>query len=1305
MNKLTVKISFFIKGSTLVIVVTKSLCDSEKNLTIKILFMRIGRNDRCPCGSGLKYKKCCIDKPKNSLLQIRPSKKMDSITFFSKYDKLELLKIFAGLSILPENHGKNVRLEELVVKTFLSEKYGADAPNSTVLDQFLAEAYSSHDMEDLCTNTFTDLITFLGGDYVIFPGITENGQGLLSNQLGSIFHWPNSNIPEWFKDNTVTASLFMLGISDLIAKRLGYTRYMVDSSETNKLIVPDNYKLEQLKNAIFISKEEMTDFLEKKNISPEIVDFFTIDPEREITESSIDPFSNAILYKPILKTEEGYIILSPTTICLSLSRFIWNMAENNQCMKEVNDAYHAFAWNNLQLGLDKLGFDFVSIHEIVLDEDMKAGFYQFDSDKIAFVRYLGDSGKNYSFSEFGFEDIASLEGVGQPTKIVSALRNVEKYKDFKIFSISIPSVIGGILMYSIKEDGADEILAMPIQELDVLIQMRNVDAIDLWKFAKSRKALVKSNPLFFSFSTLDLLQVFIENSNSFYLSDESANVAPFAEPGDARDWCIEAKTKTDKHSILRKKGSGYSFVGVEKKDSFMPVYYNQHELLTGNPCFAVEGYDNPIWVMPHSTPTVASYGLKNMYFQISEGISYWLWQIQENIKMYIKPLLVKPFEIKFEFDNPEKFDAIERNYKREENLETYFNLVLEDSGFKLIIPKEIVAYLYGGDNEGERVLVSQILKGFNELLVREGFDMIPEAKVEETVENDVPLGMKKKFYILDTVDNLLMDPTNLKNYRYIQEYDSGKVLDQIVGLLGDKCPAIGEIATKDERLKLVRGITNDALFGLLNAKLENFNSLELLKRLTGLNESLIRKRELLKIEIPTRIACFVTEEQQIEDVYLTLSKLNRTTVSVRCLIEHLAAEQKDGGKIPSTTDVDELIAIMDQIIKWGSIADMIFFDLFDVKMSVLPSGRIGTIKQEMADVFDPYHKSKTSENVHDTVEAFDQIFAQNLQDKNVSDVPEKLDKAFIEDYGVSFTRICYFIDILSEIGFKQAFDYASFPLDKLKEEINKNAVLKFSDSEFDSVLNYLSLEKRGTVHFLPKNSGFEISDIVPFKYNRMLSLLRKPIVLFGEQSSSDRIVFWGPRQVLDSKRILADQCQSGRLRVPKKESAIISVLGAFAQERGDGLVRAIIASIDPTNLVIDQELFIGPGFEFKHSKDIGDIDVLIIDASKKILFSLESKSMSPSRNIMEMVSEVNKLFGSDGTSGWVNKHMDRDTWLKSNKDQITKKYGIDVTDYQVKSFFVTEEDMLTPHLRKMQLPLPFITRYELEKHGYQVLLK
>jgi hypothetical protein len=37
--------------------------------------IKLGRNDACPCGSGLKYKKCCLGKIEPSLVDIKNSYK------------------------------------------------------------------------------------------------------------------------------------------------------------------------------------------------------------------------------------------------------------------------------------------------------------------------------------------------------------------------------------------------------------------------------------------------------------------------------------------------------------------------------------------------------------------------------------------------------------------------------------------------------------------------------------------------------------------------------------------------------------------------------------------------------------------------------------------------------------------------------------------------------------------------------------------------------------------------------------------------------------------------------------------------------------------------------------------------------------------------------------------------------------------------------------------------------------------------------------------------------------------------------
>ena len=138
-------------------------------------------------------------------------------------------------------------------------------------------------------------------------------------------------------------------------------------------------------------------------------------------------------------------------------------------------------------------------------------------------------------------------------------------------------------------------------------------------------------------------------------------------------------------------------------------------------------------------------------------------------------------------------------------------------------------------------------------------------------------------------------------------------------------------------------------------------------------------------------------------------------------------------------------------------------------------------------------------------------------------------------------------------------------------------------------------------------------------------------------------------------------------------------------------------------LIIDSELFIGPNKELKHEADIGDIDVFIIDKAEKVIYSLECKSLSMSRNIKEMAMEVERLFGSETEKGYIKRHIERDEWIKNNKEQLSAKYDIELNDFSVKSFMVTQEDMLTPYLNNRESALPFVTLYSLKKGGLNAL--
>ncbi len=1241
---------------------------------------KIGRNDKCPCGSGKKYKKCCIDCGRTfnaTQAQAEPP------SIFSQYNSVDLIKTFAGLTLLPQNHGKNVRLEELTRKTVLSFSEKANTIAEADLKTYLREHYATHYLEDPATNLFTDLITFHGGDYIIFPGITDGGSYVLSNLLTAIYNWPESGISKGFRSNCMHVSLLLLNLSNNIANKLGYQRYTQDQVEENTIHFPNGAQISHLKDTVAFGEDEIQQLLQEQQIAAEALECFLLDiNDPALQEEHMQ--DSPILKKPILHHNKEYIVASPATLSFALTEWILTKAKAAGCLEQVAKAYHDTIWNYTKLHLGRLGFSRLDVSTLseINDPNIREAIYRFDDDKLAFVQYVS-GGRDHQ---------------GRKQQIINDTLALPEFAEYEFMDITLVSSMGRELFFMFSRTENSKSIGMSVHDFDTLVKLKEHTAFDLWKYATARAEKLAANPLVGA-SFLDVFKVYKEKEDSFYISDDAAQVMLHVEPGYAEDLYQEAKLISDEHSALRLTKAGkLANIPVERKDKYAPVYYSKSDL--GSELqFLVTGYHQPVWVSPikdvNTIPEVA----RGLYFEMNDAIAYWLWQCQEQIKDDIAILGDAPLTVKFEFDQEECFHPIERYFERDPDFMNHFFVNAGSNEISISIPPSIIPYLYGVDNEGERVLLRHLINGFNQLLTSKEQGTIAENRLDQIIDEVAPLGAKKKVFILDSADNLLLDPSNLDKHRYIQDYDVNVVLDSIVPGLGVLCPEIGDISAKADKTTLTRNIVMRFLLPKLRTTISQYENEALLQRLIGLNESLIRKREDLRIMTPTQIACFVSVEKQTEDLQDSLSKLNQTTIAVRCLIEHLAAEPSSGNKIVSTTAIDELIAIMSAIIDWGSLGDQIEFDLFEIEMGILPSGRVGTSKKLFKEIFDPYYSSKSKENVRNALETFEQAFPQ-LNPKEGKDVPEILDKAFTEEFGISFTRICEFINDLGIIAYQQPTAYASLPKGDLFTQINQLDHI-FSQEEFDHAMSYLCLVNRGEVHTIPE--GFEGIDISPWRFNRRLSLLRKPLVVVDNAEAPDNpIIYWGFRQLLTSRMYLFDQCTTNRLRVTE-DGPVQKVLGKLAQQNGSRLVKSILEEVGSDELIIDSEIPINPKSALKHNKDIGDVDVLVIDATAKIIYSLECKSMAPSRNIKEMVEEVGKLFGSDSKKGWIEKHDERDSWLKSNLDLLGAKYKLDLSDFTVRSFFITQEDMLTPYLTTRQSALPFVTLYKLKEKGLKAL--
>lgn len=191
----------------------------------------------------------------------------------------------------------------------------------------------------------------------------------------------------------------------------------------------------------------------------------------------------------------------------------------------------------------------------------------------------------------------------------------------------------------------------------------------------------------------------------------------------------------------------------------------------------------------------------------------------------------------------------------------------------------------------------------------------------------------------------------------------------------------------------------------------------------------------------------MSEEQHQGDLADNLGDLNATIVAVRCLIEHTTAEPYTGTKRISITAIDELIACMDQVIRWGGLGDQLQFELFDVPLTVTDR-RIFAGNKELNEVLSPYNWTKVGEYIVDAKSAFEHTFPQTNPIRG-KDVPQNLDNAFITNFGISFTRICGMINALGIVAYRQPSPFAMLQKNNLKAEINE-IENPFSDAEFEA---------------------------------------------------------------------------------------------------------------------------------------------------------------------------------------------------------------------------------------------------------------
>nr|WP_319372521.1 SEC-C domain-containing protein [uncultured Methanobacterium sp.] len=1244
-------------------------------------------NQLCPCGSGLKFIKCCG----GALAKSSPLWQLEKLNkSFNKYNKLELVSILGGLQLCPENHSQLFRLEtasRIVCKNKNKNNKQIKTKNLFYTLKAILPSNGIIGMqEDPPEGLFTYNIMFPNSNYTVYTGLQHIEPLVLQDLIHVVFHLKDE-FPERFMAIIYFSVKSMLTISNEIAKRNGQDPYVSSPDRWRKNIkVPDIDRLHELSNTVIFTEKEI------ENLTSNHYDsiFPFILPLGHQKFKVEDPLKNPLFFSPLVKIDDKIVVALPGMVAGTLRHFILFQSQEFGVKNLLLRGLREKMWFDVNQCLDMMSFEHIPLDLPQWDKNIsfEEGIFRIDNDKIAYVLLIMDDLTGYNLDEpYGTLDSSyhSQLASDRCEFIIKWLTGGNAPNCNEVLTIVIFGQLGRYGSIVIKKlPNNSRTILMTFEELKVIAETKECDNLTLWKFAETLKSF--NHPLIGSF--LDQYALYLDYHHSFNISDDvrpsSISISAEMSHDLGRAFRIKVANLWDTHAALHRNQPN---VRVFRIDEDIPIYFY---MVTGERL--VYGYYQPIWVGMEDE-SIKKRELREKYWTITSTVSYWLWQLTPSLKSHLESLNLNPIHIALTLENPEKWIYVDLI---DSTKIPVFEYNIDDFTIDLKIPSEIIKIVRKADNTADRMIIDELLSAFGSLLETHDLpNSLTKLERQRILDMHVPLGVKKHFLIYDS-ENISLNPQNIPKFRKLQEHDIEAELNELVDKLGDKAPPIGVIFDNDTKVKLCDDIV-DLYYEKLKLVLRKFDGKLLLKKLIGSNEAICNKRASEKLKIAPLIGCYSDIPSMVKQTIGDFKEIEKIALTTRTLIEIIAAELPKGNQKISMDDMDKLLAITYHIINWGNLRDDINFELYNIDLKILKSGRIGVNVTEIIDMWDPFLKSKTLENVETDFDNFKLYYEPEYNSEEV--IMDKIDFAFKDEFGLSLNQIHEFNTILLKIGLEQESPFACLLMSELKSRINKE--LGWDNKIIQTAIDIFSLKKRKLWEKPPE--GFEKSDVWPWRFNRALSYLRRPLILISDPEDKP-VVFWGLRHVDEAEKFLINLVMSGRYKTNKDTAEKMNTLvGKIRDKRGHKFTKKVKNWFEEnTSFEIHAEIDIGPNEVLEYNTKLGDIDVLVIDRENKHIFSIECKHIFYGRNPSEIKNEIERFIGKkEGDNSWVNKHFKRHKWLNENINILSSAFELKSDNFQIFSIILTVREIPSTYLRKMILP--FISFTNLKREGIDSL--
>lgn len=1268
----------------------------------------------------------------------------------------------AALQLMPENADRLQRLHAVsgIAATIQPSK---DCPGISIgrlrrmlNNPPLSESLFAH-AEDPFNNPLTESVPFYGGSYLTLPDYDGDAPFVFRRLVEAIFFSKEPFSSTGFPEKARTLCASVLALSNRVAQRAGFGRVaeyphepkapFVFSVSPEKLdalskgfglpaeefvgpmwqemreltapfkdvVVPASERFKALKNAVRFSRAELSEILGQAGGSLEAL-------EPLITElgaadfSSTAPDKNTLFIRPILHTGEEYVVALPRSLLSATCNALIGKAMEGGIRGELATRFRQAVAVSVRLSLEYLGCKSLDV-PVCTSEDplVTEALFSLDGDKVVYVLLCTDDLEGYDPNRV---DNERWSGRKLSSRIKKCLAEAEQ----AILGLSQPPreilhlvVLQGVeptlTLRGVKlpKTQCPRQLALEASELETICLLEGGDQLALWKYAGEQQRFRKDRaPIFQVSSELDEFHAYRQYGYDYDFfpegipeEDRTAVTIPMGGAGALKR---EVQRRRDFHSPLAPGGNATIEVTSLYDDYTVPIYAPWHG---GRPTqhveTLVEGLPVDVWVCGPNE--FASPEIRSLCFRFVEMVAYWTWQLAPGLEHHLKELAEyrRQIQIKLELDVQEGWFGDDSRGGVE--LTDVIKWEATGDGNLLIrLRPEVKSLFSGSDNAGEREFLRELLKGLR-TMVEENADCydvgLDDERVEELLERHAPLGQKKKLLFMSGEHNLPFVEDGLPPYRKVQSADLSQLRDELGAHLATKFGLRKRGVIPDyQREKVLREAVG-FLYRKLEVMVSELSSEDLAEALIAYNERLLYENSQKALSIPTRIECFGPEAEIVRSLRQEIPELNNASIASRFLIEYVAARPPAGDCSLSLATYDQLLAFASEIAGWGYISDTIHFGIQDLRLLMTRSGRL----EVRDDVYREGHKQFMGLHLAGEVYRSRQTFDIHWRDPKQAERPQYADRlnyATEAEFGVALEYIDEFLLEAVHLATDGSLGSAVvrvMPVEDFKYELGQR--IGWSADQINRAFDLLALRARRD--FLHPPEPYKGVDVYPWRFNRPLSYLRRPLIVRATGNDGEE-VFWGPKQCFKAALYLNDLCIEGRLKAKTTQmKSLISDLNHRRAEEFNDRVAELFES--EGNFVVRRRVdkIAGKYIERERGQGLGDVDVLVADPKRRILLAVETKDLTFARIPAELANELKSTFDTSGEArSAAIKHLERIEWLQANLRLVLEWLGLPAKDarrWQVKPLIIVDHELQSPYVVGCEIEV--VSYPELQEKGAQ----